>query len=65
LPVEGMKELQQAFNWSGTDVSSQVNNGVRKMALEVLDDSGRREYALGSIGIKIIRFTRPGGFSRC
>jgi hypothetical protein len=36
LPAEGMQQLQETVNWSGTDVSTQVNNGARKLALEVL-----------------------------
>jgi hypothetical protein len=36
LPAEAMQELRQAVNSSGSDVSTQVNDRVRKMALDLL-----------------------------
>jgi hypothetical protein len=36
LPAEAMQELQSALDWSGSDVATQVNDRVRKMAFEVL-----------------------------
>jgi hypothetical protein len=36
LPAEAMQELQRTFDWSEPDVATQVNDRVRKMALEVL-----------------------------
>jgi hypothetical protein len=36
LPAEAMQELQKALDWSGANVATQVNDRVRRMALEVL-----------------------------
>jgi hypothetical protein len=36
LPAEAMQEIQRAIDWSGPHVATQVNDRVRKMALEVL-----------------------------
>jgi hypothetical protein len=36
LPAEAMQELQKALDWSGPNVATQVNDRVRRMALEVL-----------------------------
>jgi hypothetical protein len=51
LPAEGMQELQEAVNWSGTHVATQVNKGARKMALEVL----RRYQEGGNSALGIYR----------
>ncbi len=36
MPAEAMQELKKAIEGSGPEVAEQVNDGVRKMALEVL-----------------------------
>jgi hypothetical protein len=36
LPAEAMLELQREIDWSAPDAAVQVNNRVRKMALEIL-----------------------------
>jgi hypothetical protein len=36
LPAEAMQELQKAVDWSGPNVAAQVNDRVRRMALEIL-----------------------------
>jgi hypothetical protein len=36
LPAEAMLELQREIDWSAPDAAMQVNNRVRKMALEIL-----------------------------
>jgi hypothetical protein len=36
LPAEAMQELQRAPDWAGPDVAAQMNDRVRKMALELL-----------------------------
>jgi len=36
LPAESMDEVKKSVNWSGTDVSTQVNKLAQKMALEAV-----------------------------
>jgi len=44
LPAVAMQELQKALDWSNPDVATQVNERVRRMALEIL----RRYQAVGN-----------------
>ncbi len=49
LPSESMRELQNAMDWYGPELATQVNDRVRKMALEVVQRyRDRGNSALGS-----------------